>query len=237
MKTVLYLILIFIIHTVHSQTSGRITYQLQIDEKSYPVQNELSKQISEDAEKLEFILDFNSTESVFYCDKGIDISSNLAIAVSGASNPIYYNFFDKIFLRNGYKTIYTDTEEFLLKDKSELKWNITKESKKISGYVCYKATTKVKKHTKKGKIEEKVEVWFCPDFPVNVFPKLYSGLPGIIFEVREKFCVFGINKINFDLNPKIEKPSTGKAVSEDEYYTIVMGRKKEIDEKIKQKKK
>ncbi|MFA5555529.1 MAG: GLPGLI family protein [Flavobacteriaceae bacterium] len=219
-----------------AQTSGTITYELKIEEQSYPVQNEFSKKISEDAKKLEFILDFNNKESLFYCADAIDNDSNLALAVSGASEPIYYNFSEKIFLKNNYLTIYTNEKEFLLKDKVNLKWNITEESKEISGYLCYKATTKIKKNTSKGKVEEIVEVWFCPDFPVNIFPKSYVGLPGIIFEVREKFCVFGLKKIHFNTNPKIPKPLKGKEITEDEYHNIVMERKIEFDKKFKGKK-
>lgn len=233
MKNIIYLSCLLVTFFAHSQTTGRIIYQLNIDKKSYPVQNELSKQISDDAEKLEFILDFNNKESIFYCNEGIDISDNLAIAVSGGSNPIYYNFANKVFLRNSYQAMYTQNEEFLLKDKLTLEWNITKESKKISGYTCYKATTKIKKNTAKGKIEEEVEVWFCPDFSVNLFPKMYSGLPGIIFEVREKFCVFGITKINFGIDSKITKPSKGEIITEDDYHKIILDRKKEIDSKMK----
>lgn len=59
----------------------------------------------------------------------------------------------------------------------KIKWKFVKETKEILGYSCQKATT-----TFRGR---KYEAWFAEELPVSDGPFLFTGLPGLILEVRD----------------------------------------------------
>lgn len=64
----------------------------------------------------------------------------------------------------------------IYKDEIQLDWSITNESKNWEGYALSKATT-----TFRGR---KYEAWFAFEIPINAGPWKFSGLPGLILEVR-----------------------------------------------------
>jgi GLPGLI family protein len=61
--------------------------------------------------------------------------------------------------------------------KPEFNWQIGNEQKQIANYTCYKATT-----TFKGR---NYQAWFTPEIPVPYGPYKFSGLPGLILEIRD----------------------------------------------------
>ena len=89
---------------------------------------------------------------------------------------------------------------FILGEKRPIiNWKITKESQKILGYTCYKAT---------GKFRGRNYVaWFAPDIPYNLGPWKLGGLPGLILKVDNDLFDYVATRIvlNSDKIPTLPK--------------------------------
>lgn len=80
-------------------------------------------------------------------------------------------------LKLGYDNMYYNFFDF--------DWQLTKETKKIGKYLCYKAVgvrKSVKVEALKRNFSEDLVVWYCPEFPYSFGPELFVGLPGLVFE-------------------------------------------------------
>ena len=64
-----------------------------------------------------------------------------------------------------------------LREKRNFKWFLTKEKKKIDNYNCQKATTEYG--------GRKWEAWFTSDIPISEGPYKFSGLPGLIIDLKD----------------------------------------------------
>ena len=87
----------------------------------------------------------------------------------------------------------------LAETKPIMNWKVTKESKKILGYTCYKATTKFRGRD--------YTAWFTPDIPYNLGPWKLGGLPGLILKVENDLFDYDAIRIvlNSDKIPTIPK--------------------------------
>lgn len=168
--------------------------------------------LNSSAADLNFILKFNEIESLFFLEKQLESDLNQN-AISYAKNIItkgkyYCNKNENILLReSGAYDKYTLIKSTL----SDKKWQITKESKKIDDFICYKAIL--------VKNEKKiiVEAWFCPQIPVSFGPKEYNGLPGLILELKEPLFTFYATKINLSNSPiKIMPLKSKNIITEEE---------------------
>ncbi|MFB9120375.1 GLPGLI family protein [Bergeyella porcorum] len=66
---------------------------------------------------------------------------------------------------------------FVMKSKDNIKWTLHSDKKERDGYRLQKATTKFGgRHW---------EAWFSPDTGINEGPYKFSGLPGLVFEVKD----------------------------------------------------
>src|SRR5690606_14558792 len=112
---------------------------------------------------------------------------NPYLMIDKSKKEIY--FFDKIA-----------KDVFLVQDiYSEFQWNITQETKEVSGYTCIKATAKYRGRT--------WEVWFTPDIAVSSGPWKLHGLPGLILEAYDitKKYTYVATKIEYKKNDLIDK--------------------------------
>ena len=135
---------------------------------------------------------------------------------AGGSNEYYYNETSKTYLIKNCETL----GDCFIYTNNYLEWELTQESKKINGYVCYKATRS------KGKII----AWYTPLIPINFGPKGEYGLPGLILELEIGKIIFKAKKIV--LNPKekiiVEELKGGKRVSYEEYAKEIKKARKSI---------
>ena len=96
----------------------------------------------------------------------------------------------------------------------------------IGNVKCYKATTTETLYSRQGHFYDRdVIAWFAPEIPVRFGPKNYSGLPGLVLEVKRKEFTITATKIN--LNPD-EKKLKIKRVDKDEKVIS----QKEMNERI-----
>lgn len=163
-----------------------------------------------------FVLEFSSFEST-YKNKEISMNSDVEkkqkpnlfqIFGGGVSCNYYTNSIDKIILAEKFSF-----GELLIIKQEFPNWEITRETKKIDSFTCFKAIKKIKNN----QIEE---VWYTPDIPVQFGPELKIGLPGLVLEVISsgKFRIIA-TKINIDTNANIHiiKPTKGKQITIDTY--------------------
>ena len=201
-----------------------------------------------------FVLTFDKTSSIYKESKSLS-SSNIKPAAKGGvmimsfggggGNDIYY--------KNTKEERFVNKTEvmgklFLIKDKlPKYDWKLTGETKNIGVYTCYKATytRQEEKSTMSiddGKVTEKkamVDVvttaWYTPTIPVSNGPRNYSGLPGLILEIKEGNQTIICSEIVLNATDriKIEEPKKGKVVSQEKYEKIMAKKTKEMMEKFK----
>lgn len=171
-------------------------------------------------EELRFELKFKPSESIFNVQSNLKLEDNVyyGFAIGPYGRGIYYSNDEK---KEYLTSIEAYGEIFLIKE-DQLKWKITSERKKISGYSCYKAITiqEVKNNDKNVKVE--IIAWFSTDIPVPFGPLQFVGLPGLILELevgKDKFIMCKI-----ELNPKkqisISKPNKGTRVTKEQFQKI-----------------
>lgn len=222
-------------------TTGRATYIIILDKNNELRESNNNDKYTNEAldlsKKIEYTLVFKDHEANFFTSKN-DFDSSIVNRINIlAFDPqnIYTNSKEKYFIKETYSNNqFIHKNEFVIKESSKLKWKITKESKIVGNYLCYKATTIKEIHDTNEIIKEKVIAWFCPSLPYSFGPKEYMGLPGLILELQEEHMDFIVK--NVDLENKdvvtIEKPKGKKAISEKEFNKIVDERLKIINNEV-----
>lgn len=202
-----------------------------------------------------FVLTFDKNASVYKESKSLkspDVrpagGMNVMVQVvgNGGGNDIYY--------KNTRENRFVNKTEimgklFLIKDEMpKYDWKLTNETKNIGRYTCYKATfTRQEDRTtmsvdEGGEVKEKTEkvdvvttAWYTPEIPVSNGPREFSGLPGLILEVKEGPETIMCSEIV--MNPKekitIEEPKKGKVVTQKKYRKIMDKKSKEMMKRFK----
>ncbi|QAA81687.1 GLPGLI family protein [Aequorivita sp. H23M31] len=200
----------------------------------------------------EYELQFNQEESIFKkipkLEKPDPNKGGISISMSlmGENEILYKNIKENKLINE--KELYG--KPFLIQDTIEIRdWKLSKESKTIGEYVCFKATylppslsgdkdNEENSSTHSETKEEEIIAWYTPQIPVKNGPKNYGGLPGLILEVQEGKLIFLCTKIV--LSPKepmgIIKPSKGKKVSQKEFDAILEKKNEEMRENFKTRK-
>ncbi|MDM1521909.1 GLPGLI family protein [Empedobacter stercoris] len=114
-----------------------------------------------------------------------------------------YNY-EPIYVNLKTDSLYQNKIAILKKNSSEMKriimvekrptvnWKITKESQKMLGYTCYKATTKFRGRD--------YTAWFTPELPYNYGPWKLGGLPGLILKVENELFDYDATRIVLNSN-------------------------------------
>ena len=146
--------------------------------------NKAMKQIAEIQKKIEFELIFSQRQS-FFKRKEILVSENEDFLYMMASGGV---FSDVIYCKNTkskYKITDFQGEQFkIMYPYQQYDWKITKETKVIKGYTCFKAITEWEEydHGRDITLKFKPFVWFTFDLPFPYGPKGLDGLPGLVLE-------------------------------------------------------
>lgn len=207
----------------------------------------------------QYQLDFTQEESIFKKLPKLETpdpkkgSMSISVSVVGDDEILYKSIKEN--------QLVNETElygkPFLLQDDLEIRdWKLSKESKTIGEYVCFKATYVPSAEDKDedenededaprlrsgadDKDEDKeIIAWYTPQIPVKNGPKNYEGLPGLILELQDGNLKFLCTKIV--LNPEevviITKPKKGKKVSQKEFDAILKEKSKDMMENFKTQK-
>jgi len=167
------------------------------------------------------VLKAGSKKSLYYPQEKVsnDSISESNINEKGKSivnQRINYNNSEIIYIdqKNNKKVTALKIHEFDLKDREFLieetlekqEWILTKETKKIGQYVCYRAELKYSNNT--------IEAWYTTEIKISAGPKGYYGLPGLILELRKGKSTVRFDSIQLFSNEKIEiqPPTEGEKI-------------------------
>lgn len=172
----------------------------------------LIKQSFEFKKPINSKLQFSNNKGVFIVENKMisddDLGQQMAVLRAGGSKEYYYNDSKKVYLIKECEAL----GECFIFDNKYLKWQLTQETKEMSGYKVFKATRN----------NGKVIAWYTPSIPVGFGPKGEYGLPGLILELEIGKIVFKANKIT--LNPKekviVKEPKGGERVTYEVYSKL-----------------
>lgn len=208
------LILLFSFNIANTHKSGIVEYKVKFVNKIVVKETEsedlkkMFKTVDEEVSNLVYTLEFNSNRSHFSLNNYMNNKKSLA--------KILFGYADYFYSLDANKLIKKD-EDMLINIGLKGKWNLTKETKYIDHFLCFKAIKKVIYDSKKGKSEKNVVAWYCPEIPFPFGPKEYNGLPGVILELQDNNSIYIANSIKLlDKNIEINFPNK-KTISEEEY--------------------
>ncbi len=200
--------------SVKSQNKVSIEYNVLYDistfseefRSKYPEIFEMYKQQKKREAELTFILNIDGEKSLFYHPPVNQNDQDLYLMYDKAEGKhVFFTDFknDKIVEQFEYWNKKIEIETRL----NEFPWKITNEKKKIQNYICYMATKQFTVfHSGKPYIVD-VEAWYTEDIPLHFGPKDFSGLPGLILELRENNATYYVNKIDFKSDAVVKYPN------------------------------
>ncbi len=209
-----------------AQYNLTVTHNPKFDALSDRLKSHLLKS-EEEANSLIFCLNFTANESSFAtCSKDEAIKSGL---FTKSNKTVHANFETKVLSYNNSSGASGSVKEntYIIEEKRDYIWVLTKETKVIDGYTCYKATTTYIYETK---IPEEITVtaWYCPTIPFQTGPNGYFGLPGLIMELQDKNTVFGLVELSLSKETiKLEKPKPAIVISKLDYTNLINQKIKE----------
>lgn len=238
---VLFLYLILSVSFVcNSQiNSGIISYSVQkksIDSSENQSKNigykEFANNVDKKTNALKFKLVFNKSYGLFTLEDdlpidGEDYMTKMAISLLRGNNVYYTDLINKVYYEN--KEILNESFS-IKKNFDDTKWSVTKDSKLIDDYLCYKAVFNRPFLDKKGETRyTEIIAWFCPTLAFNLGPFEAVGLPGLVLEFHSGQYIFFANNILLEKEGKvIEKPKIDKVVTQEELNKIIKRKLSEI---------
>jgi len=225
-KLTLLIFLCFTIGAFCQNSNIDITYKVNLVESDVPdALKDIYKIAYENVKYIDFKLLGTAKESLFYREKLLtneaEKGTDIALTILGAKGNYYTDFSKNIVLED--RPAYG--ERFVIQHPIlNSEWKMTKESKKIGKYQCYKATTTYVVNNGK-RFEFPVTAWYAPEINLSFGPKNYSGLPGLILELHEKDRIFYADKISLgQLHVKqlklIAPPKGKKPITQAEFDAI-----------------
>ena len=174
---------------------------------------------------IDFHLFFTGKESLYKAENDFETARDLGQVmnqtrfVGHAGSTYYVNMETKEKYYENFST------QGILVNIDDIHWELTKETKKIGKYTCYKATATIDSEQSFGMgFIKPVIAWYTPDIQVPFGIQTFVGLPGLTLELivdyEDAIIQYIVAKI--ELDPKeeivIEKPKGKKYMSEQEYH-------------------
>ena len=223
MKLIKILLLFCFVSCLGQVKNGTVEYGLSIEmleglRDNGPFKKLYSEAVN-NAQYLTFNLLFDKQNSFFSLNKGLEIGENnnqLAIVASGYKGVIYQT---KDFALSELDKSFGN---FLLKNEL-YEWTLVNETKEIQGFLCYKATAIKTIINTKGNFKFPVIAWYCPKIPLSFGPNGFGNLPGLILELQVRNVLFGVKKIEMNLNnpPVLPKIKEYKIIDEKELEKMI----------------
>lgn len=173
-------------------------------------------------DKVQFVLNFYNNESAFQfseeSNKGGNSLYKIATVLGGGKGIYYTNTTDSIYLQQRESF----GKNFIIENTiNKFKWELLNETKIIDSYTCYKARALKKLYVGENEFTSRViEAWYSEELPVPHGPIGYSGLPGLILELKEGRYLYTLQQIFFDSSVKISKPVEGEIISDIAFETV-----------------
>jgi len=249
------LLIIFFIFTITAQAQdfqgyaiyeSKTVFDLKLDSSKLSKERiEMMKAMMKKFGEKSFILNFTKTESIYQEQEKLDKPGQKGMRMYGGfdSGILYANLKEKRF--SNQKESFSKL--FLIKDSIPVyEWKLEEETKMIGEYLCFKATTKKEVSTtqmRRRRIKQEndsipktkiIEIiaWYTPDIPINNGPRNFTGLPGLILELKMDKTALLCTKIVLNSKEKVEinEPKKGKKVTQKEHDAIMEKKAKEMME-------
>lgn len=226
-----YIYLFFFICTVNvfSQIkNGVITYGVVKSETEKFSDNEFLNKVERELKQIESLF----TATLFFDKEQAYFSLNDIVLPEDKDVGLYAGLLDmqfKVYENRGNKIFRrfvnnTRIGEVVKTDTLQYNWVITNETKDISGYKCYKATTL--RYSDSGVMDEKyaISAWFTPKIPVPYGPNGYGKLPGLILELQSFMSTIYVKTINLNVEEELKFDTLEKypQLTSDEIYKYMM---------------
>lgn len=224
MKAILFFFLFFTSLVNSQQRSGEVIYEIKTIEVEVAEPSDFLTNVIKYAKEQKFKLHFNESGSKFIRENPINANDDAPEDIKVTASVAFMSYYTH------YRNRKTN-QEFLLRDGIVIEkkivplgWEITRESKLIGEYLCYKASLPIKYMARNGNEVTKVIVaWFAPSLPFPYGPKEFDGLPGLILELTDKTTTYlaTVIKLDSDSAREIDYP-TSKTITEEEYNEKIM---------------
>jgi GLPGLI family protein len=171
----------------------------------------------------------NNQTSLFKMIDEVHESNDLAYKTAKIGANAFSWYFSNIKTSEKIKQTFYEGEEIvnIISSPNKFNWTITKESKMILNYKCFKATCHIEYYSK---LRNKLMsfdpiVWFTPDIPFPFGPIGLDGLPGLVLEATfngKRYYYATKIQTNIKINPKeLQLKKADKTYTEEEYENIV----------------
>ncbi|PWG05956.1 GLPGLI family protein [Polaribacter aquimarinus] len=228
--------------SIHAQTnSAIITYKKTKKKKTFTVDKKqklgkeklkrfaaIEKETDNISSYLKFSLYYNDNQASFKVNDFMETPNNryIKLALLPYGKGEYYNN-----VKEKIKAVDIFGDFFLIHyPKDYTKWTLLDETKKIGNYKAYKAVAIEKIKTKNGFKTNNITAWYTPAINIQYGPIGYSGLPGLILELKKNHIVYYVT--NIKLNPKkqveVKKPTKGKKITYKEFNEMVLKATKKL---------
>ena len=174
----------------------------------------------ENAKYLSFTLLFDKENALFSINEGLGVENTdlfMTKLTAGYINEVYQK---KEFSLSEVGKVFGN---YLLKKEAIKDWELVNETKEIEGFLCYKATSTKVVVNPKGTFKFPIIAWYCPKIPLSFGPNGYGNLPGLILELQVRNVVYGVKKIDLNLEkpPILKKIKDYKIINQEEYDEII----------------
>lgn len=210
-KTITFL---FAISVAFLSFSQKITKVYYLETSNFNISNlGLSKSNNVKKNEREYLLQFNDSLGEY---KNISNTKNdILDSFLGYKGSFLYDIKKR-------KTYRKQGKYLIEKGFENYNWELTGETSIIDTLVCYKATTSIKVKGKRRIITKQVIAWYTTEICTPIGPKGFSGLPGLIVELKIDKVTICLNKINYlqkDLNVNFLK--SGRKFNEIEFEVFI----------------
>lgn len=185
---------------------------------------EILSETNEKAEELDYILNFNTIESIFKVIEPMDfdgsMTTKLAIQAADGQGVRYTNLKSREYL---YQNEVFRENFLILNSLDSIQWKLTNQSKIINGYKCYKAETIKIVISSKEITSNTIEAWYAPELSLNFGPLGYAGLPGLIVQLNiGKYWTYYMTELDLSSSEPviIKKPTKGKKITSFEFQEL-----------------
>ncbi|WP_157998030.1 GLPGLI family protein [Bizionia argentinensis] len=232
LKSILYVIFFVTFSSLFAQTPYyKVTYYISeiklhgsidnMDEKA----QRFTEQIINRAKDVNYILTINKDYSFFESENFLSKENessqeNMQLILAKR----FASFNEKVYANHKKDSIVVIRDlggvNYSVKRKNYVfNWVIKKENKKILGLDAMKAEGNY--YDALTNKELKVEAWFIPSIPIQAGPDIFMDLPGLIAEVNLQGAVVTVKKIEPITNIGIEKVDDSKAISQQEFESLI----------------
>ncbi len=228
-KTIILFLILFFQKTISQEnTIGIATYKTIVIENKDSQLDKMMLEMSPNSNKIisefSFTLKFDNKKAVFAFDNKLYSDEQ---AVKFGLLKIKYTSETLQTQDSTFKKFAFGDKNNVIGDTKNKEWTITAESKKINGYLCYKAEQNDIIINSVGTFKHQITAWFCPEIPYSFGPLKFGGLPGLILELQTKDGVFGLEKLIFEKNTTIDVESfkQNQIISNQEMSKIIKERR------------